>query len=163
VPARAQPGAEVEPRRESPTPSIPSLPDATRAAARWIRPLVPPFVSRVIDNTTQPLRAARHVFEEVEEITFSLRRTHKVTVHTETAHADDGPRQSVPAEPVSPGGRIDSSRMRTSSPSRGAVADPHAGRKAIDPSDHDASFELDRDAPGELGPPDGPRQLPPAR
>ncbi len=40
------------------TPLIPSIPDATKAAARWIRPLVPPFVARVIDNTTAPLRGA---------------------------------------------------------------------------------------------------------
>jgi hypothetical protein len=62
---------------------IPTIPDVTKAAARWIRPLVPPFVARAVDTTTQPLRAAKQVFEEVEEITFLLKRTHKVTVNTE--------------------------------------------------------------------------------
>lgn len=73
-------------------PLIPSLPEATRAAARWIRPLVPPFVARVIDTTTQPLRTARHVFEgvleETEEITFALRRTRTVTVNSEASSAE---------------------------------------------------------------------------
>ncbi len=44
---------EVEPHTGRGSPSIPSIPDATKTAARWIRPLVPPFVGRVIDNTTQ--------------------------------------------------------------------------------------------------------------
>lgn len=168
LPARAQPDAEIEPRRDPPAPSIPSIPDATRAAARWIRPLVPPFVSRVIDNTTQPLRAARHVFEEVfeevEEITFSLKRTHKVSVQTDTAHAADRPHQSAPAEQVSPGGRIDSSRVRKRSSTRGPVAAADAGHRAVEPPDHDTSLELvERESPHELDAPDGPRQLPPAR
>jgi hypothetical protein len=63
--------------------SLPSIPDVTKAATRWIRPLVPPIVARVIDNSAHPLRTARQVFEEVEEITFSLKRTHKVTVRSE--------------------------------------------------------------------------------
>lgn len=78
---------------------IPSIPDATKAAARWIRPLVPPLVARMMDTTTHrlthPLRTARQVFEgvveETEEITFALRRTRKVTVNsqaTQTASAD---------------------------------------------------------------------------
>lgn len=83
---------------EERAPLIPSIPDATKAAARWIRPLVPPFVARVIDNTTQPLRTARQVFEEVEEIAFSLKRTRKVTVDSESS---DGTRQQQPlATPV---------------------------------------------------------------
>ena len=62
LPAEIEPSGEVEPHDERGTQLIPSIPDATRAAARWIRPLVPPFVARVIDNTTQPLRTARQVF-----------------------------------------------------------------------------------------------------
>ena len=92
---------------QSATPLIPSIPDATKAAARWIRPLVPPFVARVIDNTTQPLRTARQVFEEVEEITFSLKRTRKVTVDSESSDTDD--RAAAPVrdgrETPSPAGR----------------------------------------------------------
>lgn len=52
----------------------------TDTAARWIRPLVPSFVTDAIDTATHPLRTVRQVFEETEEITFTLRRTRKVTV-----------------------------------------------------------------------------------
>ncbi|BCQ09149.1 hypothetical protein JMUB5695_02588 [Mycobacterium heckeshornense] len=41
--------------------------------------------ARAVDTTTQPLRAARQVFEEVEEITFSLNRTRRVTVSAAAA------------------------------------------------------------------------------
>ena len=75
--------AIVEQRNTPATPTIPTIPDVTRAAARWIRPLVPGFVARAIDTSTHPLRTARQVIEEVEEITFSLKRTHKLTVHSE--------------------------------------------------------------------------------
>lgn len=96
-PACPSPNDAVEQDRS--TPLLPSIPDATKAAARWIRPLVPPLVARVMDTTTHrlthPLRTARQVFEgvveETEEITFALRRTRKVTVNsqaTETASAD---------------------------------------------------------------------------
>jgi Domain of unknown function (DUF4407) len=64
-------------------PLIPTIPDVTKAAARWIRPLVPPIVARAVETSTQPLRAARQVLEEVEEIHFSLRRTRKVTIASE--------------------------------------------------------------------------------
>jgi branched-subunit amino acid ABC-type transport system permease component len=80
LPALVESGGAVEPRSGS---LIPTIPDVTKAAARWIRPLVPPFVARAVDTTTQPLRAARQVFEEVEEITFLFKRTHKVTVNSE--------------------------------------------------------------------------------
>ncbi|MFX0573401.1 DUF4407 domain-containing protein [Nocardia nepalensis] len=56
-------------------------------AARWIRPLVPSFVANAIDTATHPLRTARQAFEEVEEITFTLRRTRKVTVDSQDSHA----------------------------------------------------------------------------
>lgn len=66
----------------------------TGTAARMIRPLVPGFVSSAVDNALdaagRPLRTARHVLTEAEEITFTLRRTRKVTI--------DGP-----AEPNRPG------------------------------------------------------------
>ena len=62
---------------------IPTIPDVTKAAARWLRPFVPPIVATAIDTTTKPLRSARQVFEETEEIHFSLRRTHKVSVQSE--------------------------------------------------------------------------------
>ncbi|MGW5226237.1 DUF4407 domain-containing protein [Nocardia niigatensis] len=55
----------------------------TDTAARWIRPLVPSFVANAIDTATHPLRTVRQAFEEAEEITFTLRRTRKVTVDSE--------------------------------------------------------------------------------
>ncbi len=62
----------------------------TDTAARWIRPLVPGFVTsaldRTIDTATAPLRTVRQVFEEAEEITFTLKRTRKVTVNSEDSH-----------------------------------------------------------------------------
>ncbi len=62
---------------------IPTIPDVTKAAARWLRPFVPPIIATAIDTTTKPLRSAREVFEETEEIHFSLRRTHKVSIQSE--------------------------------------------------------------------------------
>jgi hypothetical protein len=62
---------------------IPSIPDVTKAAVRWVRPFVPPIVASAIETTTKPLRGARQIFEETEEIHFSLRRTHTVKVQTE--------------------------------------------------------------------------------
>jgi hypothetical protein len=62
---------------------IPTIPDVTKAAARWLRPFVPPIVATAIDATTKPLRTARQVFEETEEIHFTLRRRHTVTVESE--------------------------------------------------------------------------------
>ncbi|MGO4618151.1 DUF4407 domain-containing protein [Nocardia sp. 2YAB30] len=58
----------------------------TDTAARFIRPLVPSFVANAIDTATHPLRTARQAFEEVEEITFTLRRTHKVTIDAQDSH-----------------------------------------------------------------------------
>lgn len=62
---------------------IPALPDVAGAAVRWMRPFVPPIVATAIDTTTRPLRGARQVFEETEEIHFSLRRSHRVSVTSE--------------------------------------------------------------------------------
>ena len=72
-----------EPRGQGGGSLIPTIPDVTKAAARWVRPFVPPIIASAIETTTKPLRGARQVFEETEEIHFSLRRTHKVTVHSE--------------------------------------------------------------------------------
>jgi hypothetical protein len=89
-------GSAVEPQRQSPS----LIPDVTKAAARWLRPFVPPIVASAIDTTTKPLRGARQVFEETEEIHFSLRRTHKVSVQTEEHGSEDGY-----SEPPRVGGR----------------------------------------------------------
>ncbi|MGW0004328.1 DUF4407 domain-containing protein [Nocardia grenadensis] len=59
----------------------------TDTAARLIRPLVPGFVSSAIDNAvdtaSRPLRTARQVLTEAEEITFTLRRARKVSVDSD--------------------------------------------------------------------------------
>ena len=184
LPAQVEPSGEVEPHDERGTPLIPSIPDATKAAARWIRPLVPPFVARVIDNTTQPLRTARQVFEEVEEITFSLKRTRKVTVNSESSEtSDQPPRQSATPDKPSPTGRIHSSRE-----SRGhGTHDPSSHRAhyevgrheqhsswplpagdvdgvSLGSAERDRKLELmERDGPRELRAPEGPRELPPPK
>jgi hypothetical protein len=173
LPARVESGGAVEPGERG-TPLIPTIPDVTKAAARWIRPLVPPLIARAFDTTTQPLRAARQVFEEVEEITF-FRRTHKVTVNSQ--ESPEQPRQvgSVVADArVDPGrdeseivgphdgdyglsGRLDAQAER-SSLSRAPAEDLSLG-----PTELEGQPELtDRDGPRELRGPDGPRQLPPA-
>ncbi len=152
-----EPGGEVEPHQERSAPLIPSIPDATKAAARWIRPLVPPFVARVIDTTTQPLRTARHVFdgvlEETEEITFALKRIRKVTVRSEASSA----------EPSQPGGDTESPSARV-----GFVTLSRHGKGTghLSEGDHGPALTK-RDAPqaldGPEGPCEGPRQLPPAQ
>ncbi|MFE3191564.1 DUF4407 domain-containing protein [Nocardia sp. NPDC059240] len=68
----------------------------TDTAARWIRPLVPSFVANAIDTATHPLRTVRQAFEEAEEITFTLRRTRKVTVDSEDSAQ---PQQQVYGQP----------------------------------------------------------------
>src|SRR5215212_3897677 len=85
---------------------LPTVPDVAKAATRWIRPFVPPIVASAIDTTTRPLRAARQVFEETEEIHLTLRRSHRVSVTSEeTAESDE---HWVEATPVT---RTTSSRI----------------------------------------------------
>ncbi len=74
--------ALVEDEAKPGTSLIPTIPDVTKAAARWLRPFVPPIIATAIDTTTKPLRSARQVFEETEEIHISLRRSHKVSVQS---------------------------------------------------------------------------------
>jgi hypothetical protein len=133
----------------------------------------------VIDNTTQPLRTARQVFEEVEEITFSLKRTRKVTVNSESSDTGEhSPRPSATAETPSPAGRIASSREDNThgtyhqadnrlggrghfSPLQGVAAKDVGGR-SLESAERDGRPELtQRDGLRELGAPEGPRQLPP--
>ncbi len=137
------------------------LPDVTRAAARWIRPLVPTFVARAIDTTTQPLRAARQVFEEVEEITFSLKRTRKVTMDAEES-------LRPPRRPGFAAGaaseEAESSGMGSDDPRRPAPRpiDPGSQRRSAgDLPGRDPATALQApDRPGELEAADGPPQLP---
>ncbi len=179
LPAHVEPSREVEPHTERGA-SIPSIPDATKAAARWIRPLVPPFVGRVIDNTTQPLtkplRTARQVFEDVEEIAFSFKRTRKITIDTESPDDREQPLTATQAaEPPAGPSRIESSRgeahrtvqhpeerRQDRPPLPGALRNDLASlspRSAERASDRELAG---RDGPRELRAPEGPRQLPPA-
>ncbi|WP_067571555.1 DUF4407 domain-containing protein [Nocardia acidivorans] len=79
APAPAAPSAPVHQGGGLELPIIGTVP-FTDTAARWIRPLVPSFVANAIDSATHPLRTVRQAFEEAEEITFTLKRTRKVTV-----------------------------------------------------------------------------------
>ncbi|MCV7195006.1 DUF4407 domain-containing protein [Mycobacterium angelicum] len=181
-----EPHEEHEPQQERGNQLIPSIPDATKAAARWIRPLVPPFVAKVIDNTTQPLRSARQVFEEVEEIAFSFKRTRKVTVNSESS--DPGEQQltaasSAPAaESRAETNRIESSRGYSDYEGTGAVGgnegrlDAYRDRPSLEhvpardmaglsvgSTGRDDRALVGRDGPPELSSPEGPRQLPPGK
>lgn len=179
LPAPLPPGGEVEAHEGRNAPLIPSIPDATKAAARWIRPLVPPFVAKVIDTTTQPLRSARQVFEgvleETEEITFTLKRSRKVTVSSEASDTELSGQQASTENPSARTEFVTSSRQEPGTRAHRRVTGGHSHsslpRRATDDADHLSveSAEVDRrraltrrDGPPELGPPDGPRQLPPA-
>jgi len=165
LPEQIQPNDATEPHHEHATPLIP----------RWIRPLVPPFVARVIDNTTQPLRTARHVFEEVfeevEEITFALKRTRRVTVSSGSPDTSDQPPLAsgdaeIP-EGSSPANRAESSRSQASAyeeySSLGRAPTKDVGGLSLGSAERDSLLELmEREGTRELRSPEGPRQLPPA-
>jgi len=101
LPAVPEPAREVEPRREGPS----LIPDVAKAASRWIRPFVPPIVASAIETTTKPLRGARQVFEETEEIHFSLKRTHRVSVESEERGSPSEQRAAVDTEAPAGGDR----------------------------------------------------------
>jgi hypothetical protein len=138
--------------------TIPTLPDVTKAAARWIRPLVPGFVTRAIDTSTHPLRTARQVIEEVEEITFALKRTRKLTIDTQeggsaaaTGGAASRDRDSV----------VDRVAGQTLSPRRLSAA--NAEDLSLTPGRRGSRRELtEHEGPDQLRAAEGPRQLPPA-
>jgi hypothetical protein len=107
---------ELEPRRESGGSLVPTIPEVTKAATRWIRPFVPPFVVNAVETATKPLRGVRQIFEEQEEVHFSMRRSRTVTVHTEETVQE-------PAEPEDQ--RPSAARTRTVVASRrGSVGAP---------------------------------------
>jgi hypothetical protein len=156
----------AEPHSERGTPLIP---DVTKVAARWIRPLVPSFVARAVDTATLPVRAARQVLEEVEEITFSLKSTRKVTVNTETQ-----PFESATTDARGDSNRVESSRADRDVAKHGRL-DTGTGHSALgrapaegpglslDAAEGEWRPELTgRHEPRELRGPDGPRQLPSA-
>ena len=140
--------------------ALPIFPDVTKAAARWIRPLVPGFVARAIDTSTHPLRTARQVFEEVEEITFALKRTRKIVVNTE---------ESV-SQGSSPGSAGISDSDDDHLEARHVAAQPAASKRLSAKHAHDLPLSqpeprrglTQREGPAEVRAADGPRQLPPA-
>jgi Domain of unknown function (DUF4407) len=138
-------GEENLPARIESGPSL--LPNVTKAAARWIRPFVPPIVAKAIDTSTQPLRTARQVFEEVEEITFAFKRTHRVTVDSEETAESTQQIASVATEAEDVPRRVESSRA----PERASL------------TARERRPELaDWDRPGEVRGSASPRELPPA-
>jgi hypothetical protein len=136
LPALAADDVAVAPRREGAS-LIPTIPDVTRVAARWLRPFVPPIIASAIDTTTKPLRSARQVFEETEEIHFSLKRTHKVSVQSEE-HGSVA--TSVVTEPV----------------------EPQTAPASVPASAQRRQMITEREGHPELRGADGPRRLPPA-
>lgn len=147
--------ATVEPPGGRATPVIPTIPDVTKAAARWVRPLVPGFVARAIDTSTHPLRTARQVFEEVEEITFSLKRTRKITVDSEEtlgAGRSQGPADEVRDDD------FDTAPHRDAAPPLSAPDGLSLGPSSSEPQ----HMLTERQGPPEVRAPQGPRQLPPA-
>ena len=112
---------------------IPALPDVAGAAVRWMRPFVPPIVASAIDTTTRPLRGARQVFEETEEIHFSLRRSHRVSVTSEeTAEPAE---QWVDATPATQIKKTETTRIDR--PTRQARTEIHTsgGRRQLPSAD----------------------------
>lgn len=168
---------QIQPAADAPTDRgslIPALPEVTRAAARWIGPLVPQvsvpkvsvpkisvpripvptipvpqFLSRAIDTTRQPLRIARQAFEEMEEITFTVRRVHRVVVHDEKT-ADPAP--DLPQVPVGAAGVTPEWTPSYRPAPSGAAAEMGIAAGA--------PVGLRAAEPRHLGESDGPRQLP---
>ncbi|TWS18392.1 DUF4407 domain-containing protein [Tsukamurella asaccharolytica] len=91
LPARISETAPAVPAREverKPNPFVPPvIDDAARTIAGFVRPLMPPIVARVLPGGGT--RTVHQSYEEVEEVTFAMRRTRKVVVGTVE--------QSVPA------------------------------------------------------------------
>ncbi len=135
-------------------PSTPLIPSVAKTAARWIRPLVPPIVARAIDTTTHPLRTARQVFEEVEEITFAFKRTHKVTVSGEETPRPAGQPDPIKADAPDARRRVESSRVYD----RAQLA--HSD-DAYGLNESEGRVELGQwDGPGRLNGRAAPRELP---
>lgn len=152
--------ATVQPRDVPAASPIPTIPDVTKAAARWIRPLVPGFVARAIDTSTHPLRTARQVFEEVEEITFSLRRTHKITVNTEES-AEQAVSPGSAATGASEGDHPGTQRVGAKSVMSRRLSAKHVDDLPLAQGESQRGL-TEREGPPEVRAADGPRQLPPA-
>jgi hypothetical protein len=152
--------ATVETRDVPATPSIPTIPDVTKAAARWIRPLVPGFVARAIDTSTHPLRTARQVFEEVEEITFSFRRTHKVTINSEES-AGQGSSGRAAGVGASDGDHSGAQHIAAQRVTPERLSAKHGDDLPLAQRESQRGL-TEREGPPEVRAANGPRQLPPA-
>ncbi|KUH67862.1 hypothetical protein AU184_22820 [Mycolicibacterium novocastrense] len=159
LPAPVEEDRAVEPAKESGRPLIPGIPDVTRAAARWIRPLVPPIIVNAIDTTTRPLRSARQVLEETEEIHFSMRRTRKVTTHVEEGEVDARERVSDPTGEVRPVSTVRGDDRRHDYGQVGVGAE-HTSSAV---TRGEGRPELSAGGTRELNERRGPRELPPGR
>lgn len=165
----AEPERTLARREERSGLPIPTIPDVTNTALRLIRPFVPPIVARAIEGSAQPLRAARQAFEEVEEMTFSFKRTRKVTFDSEERSQQD--RRPAPAVTEAGASRwVDSSIGDPSEPDhlrreahadRSELARASEGRGLVAGAPGRELAGRDRDR--ELRGPEGPRQLPPAQ
>ena len=83
-PARVEPRKPEQPKAPSiGLPKLNPLPDLARAVTGAVKPFVPPVVTRL--TSTNPLKSARSVFEEFEEIRFSFSRKRTVTVDEQVA------------------------------------------------------------------------------
>ena len=111
---------------------IPALPDVAGAAVRWMRPFVPPVVASAIETTTRPLRAARQVYEETEEIHFSLRRSHRVSVTEETAEPDE---QWIDATPATQIKKTKTTRIDRPKPQARTEIHTSGGRRQLPSAD----------------------------
>ena len=161
LPATVEPG---QPVAEVDRPVVPSIPDVTKAAARWIRPLLPPVVARAIDGAANPLRAARQAFEEVEEIAFTFKRTHKVTVDTEES-------ANPPVQTSQPAAESHLATQQVESTFLTPTEHLQREYEPIETGDQRRPFGLagrsrksalrQRDLARQLNGPHGPRQLPP--
>ncbi|MUL66568.1 hypothetical protein BOO86_18985 [Mycobacterium sp. CBMA 234] len=125
VPASSQPSGGL---------SLPQLPDLTKVAARLLRPLmapVAPVVDRVIDTSVQQLRSAQKVIEEFEEITFTLRRTARTTVHDTEQEQSSGPRPADQSQALGQGipPRVE---PQWAAPQMNATFTPNAPLRGVD-------------------------------
>jgi hypothetical protein len=154
--------APVEPRDARATPAIPTIPDVTKAAVRWLRPLVPGFVARAIDTSTHPLRSARQVIEEFEEVTFTLKRTRKLTVDTEESAGFGPTRRSAAVDPEDVFGDGGMQRRATQPMPSHRLSAQQGNDVSLPASRRQNPRELtERDGPIEMPAADGPLQLPP--
>jgi hypothetical protein len=155
--------AAVEPADVPATPPIPTIPDVTKAAARWLRPLVPGFVARAIDTSTHPLRTARQVFEEVEEITFALKRTRKITVNTEESAGPGAARGSAAVDSDDDHGDLAAHHGAAHPLPSHRLSAGHTDDLSLAPSLREPQRGLtERDGPPEVRAAEDRRELPPA-